>query len=78
MQQISLKTYHVKKKDVRGISSILFVKIEKGALFLGTDCMWAIYFPSIPKYPTYEQNQCRGEPYVRPPDKNRNQTYVRE
>jgi hypothetical protein len=29
MQQISLKTYHVKKKDVRGISLILFVKIEK-------------------------------------------------
>ena len=26
----------------------------------------------------YEQNQCRGEPYVRPPDKNRYQTYVRE
>ena len=27
---------------------------------------------------TYEQNQCRGEPYVRPPDKNRYQAYVRD
>jgi len=30
------------------------------------------------RYQTYEQNQCRGEPYVRPPDKNRYQKYVRE
>jgi len=27
---------------------------------------------------TNVRNQCRGEPYVRPPDKNRTQTYVRE
>ncbi|ETR69576.1 MAG: hypothetical protein OMM_09475, partial [Candidatus Magnetoglobus multicellularis str. Araruama] len=27
------------------------------------------------QYQTYEQNQCRGEPYVRPPNKNRYQTY---
>ena len=28
------------------------------------------------RYQTYEQNQSRGEPYVRPPDKHRYQTYV--
>ena len=27
---------------------------------------------------TSVQNQCRGEPYVRPPNINRNRTYVRE
>jgi hypothetical protein len=31
------------------------------------------------RYQTYKQNQCRGEPYVRPSDINRYQTnYVRE
>ena len=28
--------------------------------------------------PSNVRNQCRGEPYVRPPDKNRYQTYVRQ
>ena len=26
--------------------------------------------------PTYSRNQCRGEPYVRPPDNNRLRTYI--